>query len=308
MNQYTILPPKLPDLWEFYEQAESALWKVQEVSLSDDRFDDLDEDVKYGLKKVLSTFAASDIIVNANIVTSLLPYTEEKEAQFYYGIQVYVEQVHSVMYGQFIINYIKSPEERDILLNGIEEIPAVKEKAKWALKWLNKEASFEQKLVAFSLLEGIGFSSQFSFIFYIRSLGLMPGLCLGNNFIATEEAHHFKFANYYYLNYCENKLDKQEILEMVIDCVNTEINFVEEIIPKGLKGLTKEQMIQYVKYVGDTVLMAYQIEPFYKVSQPLSFMESITLPRKANFFEKKTNEYTILKLNEELDFNTDFDY
>ncbi len=52
------------------------------------------------------------------------------------------------------------------LLNAIETIPAIQDKAKWALRWINSSQSFAERLVAFAAVEGIFFSGSFCSIFW----------------------------------------------------------------------------------------------------------------------------------------------
>lgn len=46
------------------------------------------------------------------------------------------------------------------LLRAIHEIPCVKSKADWALRWISHSSSFAERLVAFACVEGIHFSGR----------------------------------------------------------------------------------------------------------------------------------------------------
>ena len=63
-------------------------------------------------------------------------------------------------------------------------------------------------------------------------------------------------------------------------------------MPDGLQGLTKKEMLDYVKYVADTILLGFNVEVEFGVSNPLDYMARIAIPRKTNFFEKRNTEYT----------------
>lgn len=92
------------------------------------------------------------------------------------------------MYSLLIDTYIRDAKEKDILFNGIENLPGVTEKAEWALKWIStKEATFPERLVAFAAVEGIFFSGSFAAIFWIKKKGLMPGLTFSNELISRDE-------------------------------------------------------------------------------------------------------------------------
>jgi ribonucleotide reductase beta subunit family protein with ferritin-like domain len=84
-----------------------------------------------------------------------------------------------------IDTYIKDPNEKDRLLNAISTVPCIQKKARWALKWCDQEnASFAERLVAFSAVEGIFFSGSFCAIFWLKKRGLMPGLGFSNELIS----------------------------------------------------------------------------------------------------------------------------
>ena len=54
-------------------------------------------------------------------------------------------------------------------------------------------------------------------------------------------------------------------------------------------------MIQYVQYCANRLFRMLKIgnENIWKVSQPLAFMEMISIDAKTNFFEKRVAEYTM---------------
>ena len=53
---------------------------------------------------------------------------------------------------------MKHPKD---LFDAIHTMPAVREKASWAVSWMNRESSFAERLVAFAAVEGILFSGSF---------------------------------------------------------------------------------------------------------------------------------------------------
>lgn len=65
-----LFPIKNPSVWEFYKKAEASFWTVEEVDLSKDRldWDKLSSSEQFFIERVLAFFAASDGIVNENLV------------------------------------------------------------------------------------------------------------------------------------------------------------------------------------------------------------------------------------------------
>ena len=77
---------------------------------------------------------------------------------------------------------------REYLFNAIENLPPVKRKADWAMKWINDtESTYGERLVAFAAVEGIFFSGSFAAIFWLKKRGIMPGLTFSNELISRDE-------------------------------------------------------------------------------------------------------------------------
>jgi len=292
-KRYSIFPIIHNDLWNDYKKAEKQTWVAEETDLSKDKFDELKDNEKQYLKNILAFFAISDGLVIDNLATNFLNEVELLEAQYFYGHQTFIEQVHANGYSLLIETYIKNPIERDELFNSMETNLAVAKKAKWAESWI-QHPSFAHRLVAFACVEGIAFSSVFSGVFWFRSRNKMPGLAAMNELILRDETFHYEFALNLYKNYLkdEYKLTNDEIRNIILGCYDVEKTFVEESMPDGLQGITKQDMIKYVQYVTDVVLNDFGCKTEFKASNPLEYMSRIGLSSKNNFFEKRDGEYT----------------
>lgn len=292
-KRWSIFPVIHKDLWDMYKNAESQTWVAEEIDLSGDKYDELEPNEKEYLKNLLAFFAVSDGLVLENLATNFLQEVDILEAQYYYGHQTFIEQVHANMYSLLIDTFIKDRAEQSQMFNSITEIETVGKKAKWAMEWIN-HPSFAHRLVAFACVEGLAFSSTFAGIFWFRSRNKMPGLCEANELIMKDENSHYGFATYLYNNYVkeEFKLNTEDIRKIITDCYEVEKTFVIESMPDGLQGITKKDMLDYVKYVTDTIMIGFDLEAEFGVSNPLDYMTRIALPRKTNFFEKRNTDYT----------------
>lgn len=118
-----------------YKKAQASFWTTEEISLSQDLWDweKLTSGEQHFVSHVLAFFAASDGIVNENLVERFSSEVQVAEARCFYGFQIMIENVHSETYSLLIDTYIKDPNERDRLFRAIETIPSVKRKAQWAL-------------------------------------------------------------------------------------------------------------------------------------------------------------------------------
>ncbi|MCU0416324.1 MAG: ribonucleoside-diphosphate reductase small subunit [Cytophagaceae bacterium] len=291
-NRFVLFPIKYDDVWQMYKQAEASFWTAEEIDLSQDLSDwaKLNDGERHFVSHVLAFFAASDGIVNENLATSFLETVQIPEAKCFYGYQIMMENIHSETYSLLIDTYVKDPAEKDKLFNAIDTVPCVGKKAEWALKWINN-GSFIERLIAFAAVEGIFFSGSFCSIFWLKKRGLMPGLSFSNELISRDEGLHCDFACLLYTKYINNKMPQERVIEIIVDAVKIEQEFITEALPVDLIGMNSRLMKQYIEFVADRLLQALGCPKQYNVTNPFDFMEMISLQGKTNFFEKRVSEY-----------------
>lgn len=292
-GRFVIFPIEHHDIWERYKEQQASIWTAEEIDLSADLNDwrnKLNDDERYFIKNVLAFFAASDGIVNENLAENFLSEVQYAEAKFFYGFQVMMENVHSETYSLLIDTYIQDPAEKDRLFNAIDNIPAVKKKAEWALNWIGS-ATFQERLVAFAAVEGMFFSGSFCAIFWMKKRGLLPGLCFSNELISRDEGMHCDFAVLLHNEHLANKVSEERIKEIILSALEIEKEFITESLPVRLIGMNQDLMKQYLEFVADRLLVDFGCPKVFNVTCPFDFMENIALQGKTNFFEKKVGDY-----------------
>lgn len=304
-DRFVIFPIEHEDLWDYYELVLDAMWTQKEVDLSKDLDhwnNKLTDNERFFIKNVLAFFAASDGIVNENLAENFLKEVQYTEAKFFYGFQVMMENIHSHMYSLLIDTYIKDTEERKKCFKAIEYMPPVKKKAEWALKWIESD-SFAERLVAFAAVEGIFFSGSFCSIFYLKSRGLMPGLCDSNAFISRDESLHCDFAIHLLNNHIVNKPSPERIREIFLSALEIEKEFITESLPVSLIGMNADLMKQYLEFVVDGLLVQLECDKVFNSKNPFEFMNQIALKTKQNFFEGRSTEYKAADLSGPISFD-----
>lgn len=297
-----------------YKKAEASFWTAEEIDLSKDLHDwnnRLNDDERYFISHVLAFFAASDGIVNENLVERFSGEVQIPEARCFYGFQIMMENIHSETYSLLIDTYIKEQKQRTYLFDAIDTskptivqplkrvgelltrltVPCIRKKADWALKWISdKNSTFAQRLIAFAAVEGIFFSGSFASIFWLKKRGLMPGLTFSNELISRDEGMHTDFACLLF-SHLNNRPSKQAVQDVITEAVAIEQEFLTEALPCGLLGMNANLMKQYIEFVADRLLLALGNQKYYKATNPFDFMESISLAGKTNFFEKRVGDY-----------------
>lgn len=277
-----------------YKKAEASFWTAEEIDLSKDLHDwhnRLNDDERFFISHVLAFFAASDGIVNENLVQRFSNEVQVPEARCFYGFQIMMENIHAETYSLLIDTYISDSKQRAYLFDAIETIPCIKKKADWAIKWIeDDESTFAQRLVAFAAVEGIFFSGSFASIFWLKKRGLMPGLSFSNELISRDEGLHTDFACMLF-RHLNNRPTQKQVLDIITEAVSIECEFLTEALPVALLGMNSLLMVQYIEFVADRLLLSLGNTKHYNSTNPFDFMESISLAGKTNFFEKRVGDY-----------------
>jgi ribonucleotide reductase beta subunit family protein with ferritin-like domain len=294
-----------------YKKAEDLFWRAEEIDLSKDNkdWDTLNDDEKHFISMILAFFAASDGIVLENLGVRFMGEVQLSEARAFYGLQIAMENIHSITYSTLIDTYIKDKEQKHKLFNALNEYECIKKKGQWAIKWINdKKSNFATRLVAFACIEGIFFSGAFCAIYWLKKRGLMPGLTFSNELISRDEALHTEFAVLLHSK-LEKPLKKQKIHEIISEAVEIELEFINDSLPCRLIGMNQVLMKQYIEFVADRLSLQLGGDKIYESKNPFDWMENISIETKTNFFEDRVSEYSLTTKDAKLntfEFGDDF--
>lgn len=293
-TRFVVLPVKYQDLYKMYKNAVACFWTAEEVNLSKDLVDwgKMSGDEKHFISLILAFFACMDGLINENLAVRFFNEVQNSEARLFYGFQMAIEGIHQEVYANLIDTYIKDPTERNGLFNAIATYPCVKKKADWVKKYINSETCFAERLVAFICVEGIHFSGAFCAIYWFRSKNLLQGLCFSNELISRDEALHTEFGVALY-NKLKYRLSQEKVHSIIREAVEIETEFICEALPCRLIGMNSVLMTQYIQFVADRVCLQLGYDKIWNVPCSFSYMESISIERKSNFFEVPVSEYAL---------------
>ncbi|KAG6877834.1 hypothetical protein C0993_003319 [Termitomyces sp. T159_Od127] len=271
-RRFALFPIQYPEIWQMYKKGEASFWTAEEMYLSKDLYDwheRLNDNERHFISHVLAFFAASDGIVNENLVERFSNEVQAAEARCFYGFQIMMENIHSETYSLLMDAYIKIQAEREYLFDAIETIPCIKRKAEWALKWISdKGSTFAERLVAFA-----------------AKRGLMPGLTFSNERISCDEGMRTDFARLLF-SHLKRRPHPDTIRAIITEAVAVEQELLTDALPVKLIGMNSDLMRQYVEFVADRLLVALGHDKVYNKTNPFDFMDTISLQGKTNFFEK----------------------
>ncbi len=181
------------------------------------------------------------------------------------------------------------------MFNAINEFPALKKLAQWAISWIKSEKSLGHRIIAFAIVEGIFFSGAFAAIFWLKKTRgsgklFMEGLIKSNRFISRDEAQHVNFACALY-SFIINRVSEEDVFEMIREAneISAELNSVS--INCRFIGMNVEAMNQYINFISDRLLIMLGYQKLFNTTNPFDFMDTIGLLSKDNFFETRPTDY-----------------
>jgi ribonucleoside-diphosphate reductase beta chain len=311
----TLRPMKYPDFYEMYRNSIKNTWTVEEVDFSMDVTDlrgKMTPAERHLINRLVAFFATGDSIVANNLVLNLYKHINSPEARMYLSRQLYEEALHVQFYLTLLDTYIPDHAERAAAFAAVENIPSIKKKADFCLKWIDSideldslqtqedRKRFLLNLICFAAcIEGLFFFAAFAYVYFLRSKGLLHGLAGGTNWVFRDESAHMNFA----LEVVKMVRKEEpglfddamtrDIVTMIDEAVECEMQFAEDILSGGVAGLSVADMRQYLEFIADQRLAMLGLSKVYGAKNPFSFMDLQDVQELANFFERRVSAYQV---------------
>ncbi len=323
----TLRPMKYPAFYEMYRNAIKNTWTVEEVDFSTDVADlanRLSEAERHLINRLVAFFATGDSIVSNNLVLNLYKHINSPEARMYLSRQLYEEALHVQFYLTLLDTYISEPKEREKAFDAIQNIPSIRRKGEFCLRWIDSinnltelktkedRKQFLLNLICFATcIEGLFFFAAFAYVYFLRSRGLLNGLAAGTNWVFRDESAHMNFAFEVIKQVRMEEPDlfdeelKHQIEVMIEDAIECETLFADDVLSGGVAGLSTGEMRQYLEFVADQRFMMLEMPVKYGTKNPFSFMDLQDVQELANFFERRVSAYQ-MGVSGEVSFNESF--
>lgn len=294
-DRLTTFPIQHEDLFNMYKKAYQCFWTVEEIDMSKDR-NDFETKLTPGeqrfVKYVLAFFAASDGIVNLNIVERFKKDVPMLEAQYFYDFQVAVENIHAQTYSLLLDTIVEDPDEKEYLLNAAKTMPVIETMSNYMFKCIASDEGFATRILRMACVEGLFFSGCFAAIFWLASRGLMPGFTFSNELISRDEGLHCDQAILLYKKILETyKLSEKEIHTIIHEAVDISKEFINDALPSNLEEMNADLMSLYIEEQADNILVMIGVNRYYGSKHQFSFMDQLNMVNRSNFFERRVSEY-----------------
>lgn len=245
-NQYVIFPINHDDMWGMYKELVGNFWSVTETLENLDALN-LDYNEKKYMKLFTSIFASPESkgLVNDNFAEEFCKVIQVTEAKFFFGHQLFVQNIHYEMYNNLLDNYATN-EEKPTLFKIVEGYDSLIEKRQWISQW--KHRHFTEQLMAAACLHGLFFGSIELTSNWLKSKGRhMAGHELVEILekIKYEQELQRDFACLM-MSHLKNKPSNQRILETINQAAKIEFNFLLNGLNLDLIGLGPQEVLEII--------------------------------------------------------------
>ena len=325
--ELTLRPMRYPQFYERYRDAIRNTWTVEEVDFSLD-LNDLRHKVgpaeRHLIERLVAFFATGDSIVANNLVLNLYRHVNAPEARMYLSRQLYEEALHVQFYLTLLDTYVPDPAERAAAFAAVENIPSIRQKAAFCMRWLDQTSAIDRiatredrrqfllNLICFAAcIEGLFFFGAFAYVYFLRSKGLLNGLASGTNWVFRDESCHMNFAFAVIDQVRREDPDlfdddlAQKVNEMIEEAVEVEYAFAEDLLSHGIPGMSLRDMREYLQYVADQRLVTLGLQKRFGSQNPFGFMELQDVQELTNFFERTVAAYQV-GVEGDVSFDEDF--
>ena len=311
----TLRPMRYPHFYEMYKDAIKNTWTVEEVDFSMDVTDlrsKMTPAERHLINRLVAFFATGDSIVSNNLVLNLYKHINAPEARMYLSRQLFEEALHVQFYLTLLDTYIPDIAEREAAFAAVENIPSIRKKAEFCMKWMDSineldhltskedRRRFMLNLICFAAcIEGMFFFAAFAYVYFLRSKGLLHGLASGTNWVFRDESCHMNFAFDVVKQVRKEEADlfdaelERSIVAMLDEAVDCEVQFAEDILSGGVPGLSIANMRQYLEFIADQRLAMLGLQKVYGARNPFSFMDLQDVQELTNFFERRVSAYQV---------------
>jgi ribonucleoside-diphosphate reductase beta chain len=310
----TLRPMTYPSFFERYRSAIKNTWTVEEVDFATDigDFAKMSPAERHMIERLIAFFATGDSIVSNNLVLTLYRHLNAPEARMYLSRQLYEEALHVQFYLTLLDTYVPDPEDRFRAFAAVENIPSIRKKADFCLRWLNSTEGIQRletredrrkfllNLICFAAcIEGLFFFGAFAYVYFLRSRGLLHGLAAGTSWVFRDESAHMAFAFEVVRTVRSEEPElfdaemERDVYAMVDEAIEAETLFAEDLLQGGVAGMSPADVRRYLEFCADQRLATLGLARRYGAKNPFSFLDLQDVQEITNFFERRVSAYQV---------------
>ena len=294
-------PFDYPWMFDYYSQQNQMHWFPEDVPLHNDVKDwqSLDDNEKNLLTQIFRLFTQSDVDVSSGYVDRYMRIFKKPEARMMMGAFNNMESIHQHAYS-LLLDTVGMPE---IEYKAFAEYEAMADKHEYidnVKVTKGDKRSIAKALAVYSgFTEGLQLFSSFIVLLNFPRIGKMKGMGQIITYSIRDESLHVEAMTKLFREFIKENIEiwtddfKKEIYQACRDMVELEDRFLDLVFEMGdIEGLTKEEVLQYIRYIADRRLLQLGLKPNYGVKDnPLLWLDEVLGVEHQNFFEGRATAY-----------------
>jgi len=290
-----------PWMFDYYVQQNQMHWFPEDVPLHNDVKDwqDLGESEKNLLTQIFRLFTQSDVDVGSGYIDRYMRIFKKPEARMMMSSFANMESIHQHAYS-LLLDTVGMPETE---YKAFSEYEAMADKHEYInkIKVLAKEKESIAKALAIysGFTEGLQLFSSFIILLNFPRFGKMKGMGQIITYSIRDESLHVEAMTKLFREFIQENIEiwtdkfKKEIYQACRDMVELEDKFLDLVFAQGdIQGLSKKEMIEYIRYIADRRLLQLGLKPNYGVKDnPLNWLDDVLGVEHQNFFEGRSTSY-----------------
>ena len=294
-------PFEHPWMFDYYSQQNQMHWFPEDVPLHNDVKDwqDLDESEKNLLTQIFRLFTQSDVDVGSGYVDRYMKIFKKPEARMMMGAFHNMESIHQHAYS-LLLDTVGMPE---VEYKAFAEYEAMADKHEYidAVRVTKGDRQSIAKALAIysAFTEGLQLFSSFIVLLNFPRFGKMKGMGQIITYSIRDESMHVEAMTKLFREFIQENIElwtddfKAQIYQACREMVDLEDRFLDLVFEQGdIRGLTKKEMQQYIRYIADRRLLQLGLKPNYNVKDnPLDWLDDVLGVEHQNFFEGRATTY-----------------
>ena len=290
-----------PWMFDYYVQQNQMHWFPEDVPLHNDVKDwqELGTSEKNLLTQIFRLFTQSDVDVGAGYVDRYMRIFKKPEARMMMSAFANMESIHQHAYS-LLLDTVGMPEteykafaEYEAMADKHEYINTIKVAVK------DKKSIAKALAVYSGFTEGLQLFSSFIILLNFPRFGKMTGMGQIITYSIRDESLHVEAMTQLFREFIQENIDiwtddfKKEIYQACREMVELEDKFLDLVFAQGdIQGLSKKEMLVYIRYIADRRLLQLGLKPNYGVkNNPLNWLDDVLGVEHQNFFEGRSTSY-----------------
>jgi len=312
---FNILPLKYQWAYDLYKTMKANHWEPEDIPMQKDieqwRDTTAVNDIeRWIIKMGIGYFSAAEGIVGDNIPHVVPEVVTAPELKLVLGRHAHEENIHADSLVYMLSSLGINPHECEAMF---EDVATIKAKNNFVVsnsralrrdidltQTENKQALAKNIFMFGQIMEGTQFYGLFGMILSLYRQGKFPGIGQMFRYTLRDESNHIEVFRNLLMDLVDENPDvwteefKEDLRATMKEGIEIEKAFIRDCLPVDSLGLTLDEFLTYIDYIGDRRLESCGLKPLNetKLENPLPWLaEMMDIKKETNFFEGRVTEY-----------------